>query len=52
MTKGLGLGLFIASEIVSEHGGTIDVTSTVSDGTVFSVVLPHHREDLDVAGAG
>ena len=50
-TKGLGLGLFIAREIVAEHGGTIDVTSTVGDGTVFSVVLPHHREELEVAGA-
>ena len=48
-TKGLGLGLFITREIVAEHGGTIDVTSTASDGTVFRVVLPHHREELEAS---
>ena len=26
--QGLGLGLYIASEIAKAHGGTIDVTST------------------------
>ena len=45
-TQGLGLGLFIASQIVSAHGGMIDVTSTVSDGTLFRVTLPHHRDEL------
>lgn len=36
----LGLGLFIAREIVEEHGGTIEVASSESDGTVFTVRLP------------
>lgn len=39
-SAGLGLGLFIASEIVSSHGGTIEVTSTAAQGTAFSVMLP------------
>jgi signal transduction histidine kinase len=36
----LGLGLFIAREIVTGHGGTIAVTSTANEGTAFSVRLP------------
>ncbi len=36
----LGLGLFIAREIVTKHGGTIRVTSTMEAGTAFTVVLP------------
>jgi two-component system, OmpR family, sensor kinase len=39
---GLGLGLYIVREIVSAHGGTIDVRSR--DGvTTFTVRLPRHR---------
>ena len=36
----LGLGLYIAKEIVIAHGGTIDVTSSEKDGTTFTVRLP------------
>ena len=36
----LGLGLFIVKEVVTAHGGTIDVSSSEADGTLFSVVLP------------
>lgn len=37
---GLGLGLFIAAEIVSGHGGKIAVESTLEQGTRFQVTLP------------
>jgi signal transduction histidine kinase len=37
----LGLGLYIVREIATAHGGTISVTSTASDGTVFTLHLPH-----------
>ncbi|MGY2443481.1 sensor histidine kinase [Pseudomonas sp. SDO52101_S400] len=36
----LGLGLFIVKEVVTAHGGTIEVSSSEADGTLFSVVLP------------
>lgn len=39
----LGLGLFIASEIVAAHGGKIDVTSDKTEGTTFRVQLPKFR---------
>jgi signal transduction histidine kinase len=38
--KGTGLGLSIVYKIVQQHGGRIDVKSTLGKGTVFTVVLP------------
>lgn len=38
--KGVGLGLFIVHEIVTAHGGRIQVSSTAEAGTVFRVTLP------------
>ena len=40
--KGLGLGLFIASEIVRAHDGRIEVSSTHA-GTTFTVRWPKRR---------
>lgn len=39
-SQGLGLGLYIASEIVMSHGGTISVESTEDTGTTFTVTIP------------
>jgi signal transduction histidine kinase len=39
----LGLGLYIAHEIVRGHGGRIDVESTAAAGTTFTVFLPLRR---------
>jgi signal transduction histidine kinase len=36
----LGLGLYIARELVASHGGTIRVTSTADEGTTFRVCQP------------
>lgn len=38
--SGLGLGLYIASEIVAAHKGTIVVESSAELGTTFTVELP------------
>jgi len=40
----LGLGLYIAKEIVVSHGGTIDVTSSEEDGTTFTARFPRAVE--------
>lgn len=38
--EGTGLGLGIAQQIVHEHDGVIDVTSSAREGTTFTVYLP------------
>ena len=38
---GLGLGIYIASEIARSHGGTLGVTSSASDGTRFTFEMPY-----------
>ena len=38
--RGTGLGLAIARDVVSAHGGTIQVTSTEGLGTTFTIDLP------------
>ncbi|WP_283183486.1 sensor histidine kinase [Pseudomonas svalbardensis] len=42
-STGLGLGLYIASEIVAAHSGTIDVVSDTESGTTFLVKVPTGR---------
>jgi len=38
--KGTGLGLSIVHNIITRHGGSIDVTSWLGEGTIFSITLP------------
>ncbi|MDF2040129.1 ATP-binding protein [Cytobacillus oceanisediminis] len=38
--KGTGIGLSICRKIIEEHGGTINVHSNFSHGTVFKIELP------------
>ena len=39
-TTSMGLGLYIAREIMVAHGGTVNVNSSEESGTVFTVRLP------------
>jgi signal transduction histidine kinase len=51
-SKGAGLGLTIAHDIVEEHGGTITVTSEEGVGTTFLVTLPATVEEMAGAASG
>lgn len=42
---GLGLGLYIAREIINRHGGSIRVESTKGCGSTFYFLLPIHEDD-------
>ncbi|MBI9083242.1 MAG: cache domain-containing protein [Desulfobacterales bacterium] len=47
MGKGTGLGLASAYGIIKNHGGYIDVSSTLGQGTCFKIYLPA-RDSCDV----
>ncbi|MFV0423122.1 response regulator [Oleidesulfovibrio sp.] len=54
---GTGIGLFVASQTVQQHGGTISVGSEPQQGTTFVVSLPRvlsdsAKENEENAGAG
>ncbi|HXZ86875.1 MAG TPA: ATP-binding protein, partial [Myxococcota bacterium] len=41
--RGSGLGLAVVKGIVSDHGGTISVSSSPGRGTEFRLVFPRDR---------
>jgi signal transduction histidine kinase len=45
----LGLGLYIAREIVTMHGGTMSAESSDRDGTIFSARLPRNPAAAAIA---
>ena len=40
VAQGLGLGLFISEQIVQAHGGRIELSSRLGEGSCFSILLP------------
>jgi len=45
--RGTGLGLAVCYGILTEHGGTLDVQSTVGTGTTFTITLPAIKQNED-----
>ena len=43
-TQGTGLGLSIVQGIVTNHGGRLDISSQVGEGTMVTIELPTTRE--------
>ena len=50
-SKGTGLGLFIAHEIITQHGGRIEVDSEPGEGTRFLIALPRRLPEPIKASA-
>lgn len=42
---GTGLGLSVSQNIIQQHGGTLEVESTVGLGTTFTISLPIKQRD-------
>ena len=49
--KGTGLGLVVCQEIVKAHGGTIDITSQIGQGTCVRIFLPAAQQPVESVAA-
>lgn len=52
LSGGAGLGLYISRELVSAHGGQIEVISTEGEGSTFTVRLPASGHAADSGKRG
>jgi len=43
--RGTGLGLFIANQVIEQHGGTIHVESALGEGSRFKISIPRSLPD-------
>ena len=50
--QGTGLGLAVCYGILSDHGGRLDVRSTVAAGTTFTITLPIAIDEDQPSSAG
>lgn len=41
--QGTGLGLSIVHQLVEKYGGNIEVSSSIGEGTTFSIILPTYQ---------
>ena len=44
-TAGTGIGLYVAGQVVNQHGGNLNVESSPRKGAVFTVTLPRRLPD-------
>jgi signal transduction histidine kinase len=42
--RGIGLGLAICRSLVQANGGTLEVESTIGEGSAFTITLPSEHE--------
>jgi two-component system NtrC family sensor kinase len=45
--KGVGLGLSVCYGFIKEHGGHIQVSSRIGEGTTFTITLPSYKENFE-----
>ena len=45
--RGSGIGLAVADEIVSRHGGSLDISSVYEEGTTVTITLPITKKQDD-----
>jgi two-component system sensor histidine kinase SenX3 len=45
--SGSGLGLTLVKYVVDAHGWEIEVESTPDQGSVFTILIPHHPDKED-----
>jgi signal transduction histidine kinase len=45
--QGVGLGLYIASEIIKKHKGTFSIISEIGKGSIFSFSLPLGKQEFN-----
>lgn len=45
--RGFGIGLGVAEEIITQHGGSIDIASRVGEGTAVTVTLPVAKKNAE-----
>ena len=50
--EGYGLGLMVAKGIVTDHGGTLEVSSSEGEGTEFRILFPPARSSEERAEEG
>jgi two-component system sensor histidine kinase GlrK len=50
-TKGTGVGLALVKAVTEGHGGKVSVTSTVGDGSTFTIDIPSAPQSTSAAGA-
>lgn len=45
--RGFGIGLGVAEEIITQHGGKIDIASRLGEGTIVTVTLPIAKKNAE-----